>query len=423
MYDQLTAPPSRAQRLMAWVDEVAPGVAFGPRFVCLGGYRLGGPLDVPALRGALDRLVVLHESLRTVIVRDGPAPYLRIEPPAPVPLIEVAPDRLIDTIVAGSYPPGSVPLLWAYLARHDATDATLVLVVQHTAVDPWSMRILVGDLLRAYHDHPGGRDNDRGGTPPGQDRGSVPRRLLNDEPCPERLTEYWRALLTDVPALPLGAGVPGGAPRESETRFPLPVADPRLRAAARGLRTSPFVVLLSGFVGALGSLTGATDLTVPVLTHGRRRSDWDTVGLFMNALPVRVDLTGDPTPAQTLHRVHAAFAAAFSREVPLADLVSAVPEAARFFAPDGPVSAQFEVIQVPPVPPPGRLSCRPVRLPAGLPLGGPMLPVNGIAVWLEHDPEDGWTASVRYRADLFSPHTVEQLMACYTDRLDRVVRS
>ncbi|MCW3816381.1 condensation domain-containing protein [Micromonospora sp. DR5-3] len=417
MHEQLTVPLSPAQRLLAWVDEVAPGMVFGPRFVCLGGYRLAGPLDVPALRDALDRLVVRHEALRTVLVPDAPGP--RVAPPAPVPLVEVAPDRLIDTIVAGSYPPGSVPLLWAFLARHDATDATLVLVAQHAAADPWSMRILIADLLRSYADRLGERDDDPVQAPP--DRVPVPRGLTDEQRI--RLADHWRQALTDVPGLPLGADEPGGPPRTSEIRFPVAVADQRLRAAARALRTSPFVLLLSGFVGALGAVTGATDLTVPVLTYGRSRSDWDTVGLFMNALPVRVDASGDPAPGETLRRVHRAFATAFTREMPLADLVSSLPEAARYFAPGGPVSAQFEVIQVPPIPAVGPLAYRPVRLPAGLPLGGPVIPVNGLVAWLEQDADGGYTGTMRYRADLFSRHTIEHLVSCYADRLDRLVRS
>lgn len=419
MLDQPTLPLSPAQRLLTWVDDVAPGVVFGPRFVCLGGYRLTGPLDVPVLREALDRLVLRHEALRTVLVREGATPCLRVEPPAPVPLVEVTPDRLIDTVVAGRYPPGSVPLLWAFLARHDTTDATLVLVAQHTAADPWSMRILIDDLLRAYADRLAGRGHDPAGTPP--DRVPVSRRAP-DERRAGLLTEHWRQVLTDVPGLPLPAAPPGGAPRTAETRFPVAVTDPRLRAAARARRTSPFVLLLSGFIGALGATTGATDVTVPVLTYGRARSDWETVGLFMNALPVRVDLTGEPDPPETLRRVHSAFAAAFTREVPLADLVSSLPEAARFFAPDGPVSAQFEVIQVPPARPSGPLAYEPVHLPAGLPLGGPVIPVNGLAAWLEQDAEGRYTGTVRYRADLFSRRTIDRLVTGYADRLDRTVR-
>jgi len=397
-------------------------MVFGPHFVCLGGYRLTGPLDVPVLRGALDRLVVRHEALRTVIARDGPAPRPRVAPPAPVPLVEVPPDVLVDTLVAGAYPPGSVPPLWAYLARHDDADATLVLVAQHTVADPWSMRILIADLLRDYADRLGGRNEgqDQAGTPPG--RHQVPAtRDGNDEQRTRRLTDHWRQALTEVRPLPPDTAAPGGTPRHAETRFPLSITDQRLRAAARTRRTTPFVLLLSGFIGALAAYTGATDLTVPVLTYGRGRSDWETVGLFMNALPVRVDLSGDPTPGETLHRVRVAFTTAFAREVPLADLVSRLPEAARLFAPDGPASAQFEVIQLPPTPPSGPLACRPISLPAGLPLGGPVIPVNGLAVWLEQGPEGGYSGTVRYRADLFSQPTVERLVTGYADRLERLV--
>ncbi|MFK3979525.1 condensation domain-containing protein [Micromonospora sp. NPDC050397] len=430
MHDQLTVALSPAQRLLCWVDEVAPGMVFGSRFVALGGFRLGGPLDVTLLRHALDQLVVRHQALRTVIERGGGVPYQRVGPPAPVPLTEVAPDRLVDTIVRAEYPAGSAPMLWAFLARHDPTDATLVLVAQHTVADPWSMRILVADLLRAYRAGEVGRSPVQAPAtrPPGRpepvpvrSRPEVPAAPEHNERRDVQLTDYWRQALADLPALPLPSAAPGGDPGTSEVRFPLSVTESRLRAAARPLRTTPFVLLLSGFVSALGTLTGATDLVVPVLTYGRERSDWDTVGLFMNALPVRVELPGELDPGQTVGRVHTAFAAAFTRELPLADLLSRLPDAARFFAPGGPVCAQFEVIQLPAAQPSAPLSHRPVRLPAGLPLGGPVIPVNGLVTWLEQDPDGGYVATIRFRTDLFGPDVVERLVDRYADWLDRLV--
>ncbi|MEV4754258.1 condensation domain-containing protein [Micromonospora sp. NPDC049559] len=478
MHPLPTVPPSPAQALLEWVEQVDPKLVRGPRFVAVGAYELRGPIDVPALREALDALVVRHEALRTATVRDGGAPVRRrTGEAAPVPLVECPPDRLIDTIVAGRYPADSVPLLWAFLARPaaapggthgadadgahadgadahgahahgshaDAATATLVLLAQHTVADPWSMRILVADLMEAYGQRLAERAPDAPpvpATPSGTQ--SVPATPPGTPPVPatpatkqsgsptappasraaprEEVLEFWRRELARLPALPLPEAAPGGPARTEEERFPVPVTEPRLRSAARGLRTTPFVLLFGAFAGALAELTGATELAVPVLTYGRGRADWDRVGLFMNVLPVRVDLAGDPDPRQALARVHAAFATAYARELPLAELLARVPETARFFAPGGPVSAQFEVIQLPPLRSSGPLAYRPVRLPAGLPLGGPVLPVNGLAVWLEQDADGGYDVTIRYRADLFRPETVDRLALRYADRLDRLVR-
>jgi hypothetical protein len=296
MQTGLTVPLSPAQELLCRVEEVAPGTVFGSRFVAVGAYRVSGPLDVAVLRASLDDLVVRHEALRTVTVRDGPSPYQKILPPAPARLAVVAADRVMETAFAGDYPATAAPLMWAFLGRHSGADATLVLVVHHTVSDPWSMRLLMADLMSAYADR-----------------------------------------------------VAGAAPRVDAPRY----ADSTAAA--------------------------------------RRRYDERRCALL--------------TP--------------YARELPLASLLSALPEAARFFAPGGPVSAQFEVIALPATVA-SPLAYRPVRLPGPVPLGGPVLPVNGMAVWL--DPGGGYTGTVRYRSDLFAPSTVDEVTGHYVELLDALVR-
>lgn len=427
MRDQMTAPLSAAQRLLWWVEEVSPGMVFGPRFVAVGAYRISGPIESAPLRDALDDLVARHAALRTNLVWDDRMARHQTFSPAPVPLVEVTPDRLVDTLVATDYPATATPLLWAFLARHDATEATLVLVAHHTAADPWSMRILIADLVRAYAARLAGEPAP---MPASHDDRPAGRRASRGPA--EEVTDYWRKILADLPELVPPAPVPGGEPRTEEFRFPLNATEPALRSAARSHRTTPFVLLLAGFMSSLHGISGGGDLMVPVLTYGRARSDWDTVGLFMNALPVRANLAGGPDgvrrrgghpdPTETLARVRAAFTNAYPRELPLVELLAGVPEAVRLFAPGGPVCAQFEIIQLPQIEPSSPLSYRPVRLPAGLPLGGPVIPVNGMVVWLEQDPEGGYTGTVRFRADLFGRETVERLLHGYGELVDRMVR-
>ncbi|MGW0434778.1 condensation domain-containing protein [Micromonospora sp. NPDC003197] len=416
MRDQMTVPMSSAQRLLWWVEEVTPGMVFGPRFVALGAYRISGPIEAAALRDALDSLVARHAALRTNLVGDDRMARHQTFSPGPVPLVEVTPDRLVETLAATDYPATATPLLWAFLARHEVTEATLVLVAHHTAADPWSMRILIADLMRAYAARLAGEPAP---WPAGSD--ADPAVWRTGRPPAAQLTDYWREILADLPELVPPAPIPGGVPRTEEFRFPLNATEPELRSTARSHRTTPFVLLLAGFMSALHGISGGGDLMVPVLTYGRARSDWDTVGLFMNALPVRADLAGDPDPTETLARVRAAFATAYPRELPLVDLLARVPEAVRLFAPGGPVCAQFEIIQLPTIGPSSPLSYRPIRLPAGLPLGGPVIPVNAMVVWLEQEPDGSYTGTVRFRADLFGTETVERLLHGYGELVDRMV--
>ncbi|SCL44448.1 Condensation domain-containing protein [Micromonospora citrea] len=328
-----------AQHILSW----AGGPADTERFVALGGARLPAEPDPAALRRALDAVVARHP-----VLGQGPVPLRTV-------------DDVWAAAAAGRYPPDARCLLWAYLAGRE-----LLLVAHHTVSDPWSMRLLLSEVLKpptgpapAYH---------------GSASAPAPGRV-------DRSLPYWRRVLADVPTLAPGQGGDTGT---AEIRTPSGITRQQAATVARAVRSTPFVVLLTAFARALGPLCPG-EAVVPVLTHGRQRSDWDTVGLYMNVLPVRL---GTPT----VGAVHRAFAEAYAHEIPFPALLDEVPQADALFAHGGPALAQFEVIQVP-----ENAGIEPLTIPAGLGLGGPVLPVNGLAFWLEPGAGGGYTACLRYR--------------------------
>jgi amino acid adenylation domain-containing protein/thioester reductase-like protein len=67
-------------------------------------------------------------------------------------------------------------------------------------------------------------------------------------------------------------------------------------------------VLLSVFQIALHVVTGTTDLVTGLVQDSRERPELDGVcGNFVNMIPLRCDLTGDPTYSDVLARTHAAY--------------------------------------------------------------------------------------------------------------------
>ncbi|WP_433129049.1 hypothetical protein ACQPWW_03435 [Micromonospora sp. CA-240977] len=329
------------QRILSWTG----GPANPDRFVALGGLRLPAEPDPAALRDTLDAILARHPVLGA----------------GPVPLHTV--DDVWAAAAAGRYPPDAKCLLWAYLAGRE-----LLLVAHHNVSDPWSMRLLLREVLKP-----------RTGPAPsyhGSTSTPAPKRVNRSVP-------FWREMLADVPALVPGQGS-GDDEVTAEIRTPSGITQQQAAEVARSVRSTPFVVLLTAFAQALGPLSPG-EAVVPVLTHGRQRSDWDTVGLYMNALPVRLR-----TP--TVGAVHRAFAEAYAHEIPFPVLLDAVPQADALFADGGPGLAQFEVIQVP-----EGAGIEPLTIPPGLGLGGPLLPVNGMTFWLEPGAGGAYTTCVRYR--------------------------
>ncbi|MDP9616365.1 non-ribosomal peptide synthetase component F [Streptomyces demainii] len=78
----------------------------------------------------------------------------------------------------------------------------------------------------------------------------------------------------------------------------------RLSTLSQSEGTTPFVTLLTTFQILLSRYTGQLDIAVAVPVLGRSRPDLDPlIGCFVNTLPVRVDLSGNPTFREALERV------------------------------------------------------------------------------------------------------------------------
>jgi hypothetical protein len=82
-------------------------------------------------------------------------------------------------------------------------------------------------------------------------------------------------------------------------RRELPVTVPALRNAAGTRRSSPFLLLLAGFVATVGGVAGVDDTVVRVNTNGRPSGYLRTLGAFADILPFRArhHALGDPQHA------------------------------------------------------------------------------------------------------------------------------
>ncbi|HEU5023557.1 MAG TPA: amino acid adenylation domain-containing protein, partial [Spirillospora sp.] len=323
-------PASAAQRGM-WLEERlrGPSASYALPF----GLRLTGALDPAALRAAFADVVARHEALRTLLVEgDDGLPVQRIlDPGTPVDFTVVdaraeSPERraAIERDAASHVfdIAADLPVRGA-LVRTGDEEWSLTLLLHHAAADEWSFTPLLADLARAYEAR-------RAGEAPAW------------EPLPVQYADYaaWeRATSADLAeglghwertlsGLPQETVLPFDRPRPAEPShrgglvpFRLPAAGARRLARATG--TSVFMVLHAA-VAALLQRSGAGD-DVALGTPIAARADEDLaglVGVFVNPLVLRTDLSGDPAFTELLERVRGADLAAFSHaDVPFERVV------------------------------------------------------------------------------------------------------
>jgi condensation enzyme len=427
-------PLSFQQEFLKVVDHGDGMGPFGPLYTIVGGWRLNGELDLPALQGALDDVVARHEALHTRIVPDDGEPYQYVLPPAP-PRLEVrdleTPDpaardlraeHFVNEIEAGTFDLHEVPLLRGVLGRFDSRDAVLALAAHHTAVDGWSVHLVVRDLAEFYAARLEGRGADLPRAR--QYREYVAwQRAAADSPAAGAARAYWRENLRGAQVVT----IPTDRSREAGQRFVTGwyrfLIEDQLRSATLALadrmRSSPFMVLLAAYLVYLRETTGRTDLVVPTFTPGRSPA-WvdDIVGSFYNLLPLRVDIGGCAGFGDVIARTRAACLAAYPREMPFMQLADEAPELmSPALEPDAALCV-FQVTQSPHVvrgEQVGGLRYTAMRRRVVSAPAGSQIP-DGVLLGLEVHPS-ALIGSVGYTTNLFDERRVAAMAARFTDVL------
>jgi amino acid adenylation domain-containing protein len=263
------------------------------------GLYLRGPLDRDALAGALADLVSRHELLRTTFHEVDGEPRQEIYDHAHLDLEDA--DRTdVEGLIRAPFDLATGPLLRAHLVRTTTEDEHLLLLVaHHLVVDGWSWQNVLAELRNRYAQ----RD-----TPAltHQYRHYVEWQRARIDPA-ERA---WKDALKGRPdaVLPCVPHPPGGQRRGAKLDATVPAADlTELRTAAKPLRTTPYHLLLTGFVAALSRYTSTDDVTVGALVAGRTRPEWEPlIGDFVNVVPIRAGLTPADTFRTAVAKVRAA---------------------------------------------------------------------------------------------------------------------
>jgi aspartate racemase len=330
------APLSFAQERIWFIEQLQPA---SPLYNVPAAMRLTGPLEVPALEAALNAMIVRHEVLRATFPMAGERPVQAISPFEPIRLPRLdlsalpASQREAEALrlaVAEAQQPFDLargPLCRAALLRLSAQHHLLLLTTHHMVFDGWSMGIALRELAAFYQAHLAGAPPPLADLPIQYADFAIWQRQWVQGDVLTRELEYWKQQLAGSPsalALPTDRRPTQrtfhGA-RES-LLIPAPIAQ-ALRDLGRQQGATLFMALLAAFHILLHRYAGQEDIRVGVPVAGRTRTETEgLIGLFINTLVMRADLSGDPTFRELLGRVRGAALGAYAhQDLPFEKLV------------------------------------------------------------------------------------------------------
>ncbi|HEU5218429.1 MAG TPA: condensation domain-containing protein, partial [Gemmatimonadales bacterium] len=423
-------PTSFPQQRFWVLDQINPGAA---AYTMPGALRLRGRLDQRALEQALNAVVSRHEALRTVFAleQDVPVqvvrPSLRVELPLEdlTALPPASREARIQEALGGfanrPFDLAQGPLLAAALLRLGPEDHVFLLVLHHIVADGWSMGVLYREIQQAYQALTAGREPAFAPLPLQYPDFAVWQRKMAERGKFAGDVSFWReALRAPLPVLDL----PTDRPRPPLQTFPgasrslvlSPGLTESIRALSRQEQATPFMTLLAAFQVLLHRYSGQPEIVVGCITSGRERAEVQAlIGLFLNTVAVRTDLSVDPSFRTLLGAVRETALGAYQHAaVPFEMVLEALEQ--EWDRSRNPVfQAGFQMLE-------------------GL---GDELRLGGLAVERLASPketakldltlmvmptaEGGLRTTLEFNTDLFEAETVDRMLAHYRTLLEGIV--
>ena len=333
-------PLSSEQHRLWFLDQLSPG---STEYIMHDAHRLRGRLDLTALRAALDDTVRRHATLRTTFQSRRGVPHQVVQQDSSVQL-DVVDLTARDPAEREELARAAVrrytglpfrldrdPLLRMVVLSLDSEHHVLLAVVHHIVADDWSMRLLWRDLSAHYRARTTGHDAGLPPLPVGYaDYAAWQRSDSAAQTRSEDLDHWLRHLHQAPPVLELPTDLPRPArQRQNDARigFALsPAVTAGLSRLSAAAGATPFMTLLAAYAAVLARASGEDDLVIATFTANRTQAEVeDLIGLFVNTLPLRIRLQGEPAFAELLERTRTTALQAYRHQsLPFDQLVTAL---------------------------------------------------------------------------------------------------
>lgn len=425
-------PLSFAQQRLWFLSKLeSDGWAYNLSFAL----KLSGMLDVDALSQSVKQVITRHEALRTTFHEIDGEPVQAIgsvdELVLPIDnLCGLSDDQRDEALREAASVEVRRPFrldqdrpIRARLLRLSEEEHVLLVTLHHIAADAWSMSLLANEVAVFYQAKVRQAADIADALPPlpvqYADFAHWQRRWLQGPVLHAHVT-YWKQRLgVNPPVLRL----PTDRPRPAVQTFrgahhlftvSTECAD-RLRALSRKEGVTLFMSLLAAFNVLLFRTTGQMDILIGTDVANRNREETENlIGFFVNLLPLRSDLSGNPTFLELLGQVRRTALEAYAhQDLPFEKIVEALKLKRDLGG--NPLVQTLLVLQNVPAPS--------MELPgldvAALEFESEVARFD-LGLFME-EAEDGLTGLWRYSTDLFDASTIAGLSERFVTLLENIV--
>nr|WP_245328931.1 condensation domain-containing protein [Bradyrhizobium centrolobii] len=429
--DVLAFPLSPAQRRI-WLDnEERPG---NPAYNASFRWSLQGPLDPSALQRCFNEIVARHEVLRaTFAFTDGDvhqliAPSLSLLIPVtdlrnlPSSQREAEIERMSAAEATRLFNLEKGPLIRVALLRIDQFQYVLMLTLHHIICDGWSIGVVMRELQRLYTAISAERTPDLLPLPI-QFPDYIVWSAERAEEAREKELSYWTRKFRGYRPFRLSPDLQEHGQRTTNgaiiSRLLPKSATNALKSFSEQYGGTMFSTTFAACLAMLHRCTGSTDIAMWTPLASRSQPELESlVGLFVNQVAVRVDLSGDPSLTQLAARVRDDVWDALAHQVvPFESVIEALadddkPRDGQFCSVNfvcqrafgGAVNSEFDFPDV-------RVSPIPSKSP------GALYDLNFFLV----ERAEGWRLSLEYNTDLYTAATGDLLIEGFDRILQAIV--
>ena len=310
-------PLSYAQERLWFLHRLAPE---NPCYNTSVAIHIEQPLDLAIVGRALNEVIRRHGALRTNFKEVDGVPFQVVSPQLTLPLrvIDIPdlpePERQAEVLRIATeearrpYDLAVDPLVRVVFLRLGERHHVFVLGMHHIISDGWSMSVFARELTALCAAFSLGQPSPLPELRVQYADFAVWQRNWLHGDVLSRQLSYWKKQLGGLPPLELPTDHPRPAVpsfRGATHEFLIPaVLVTRLTALGRDEGVTLFMTMLAAFSTLLQRYSSQDDIVVGAPIANRERTEIEgLIGFFVNMLPMRTNLSGDPSFRDVLRRV------------------------------------------------------------------------------------------------------------------------